>query len=471
MKDSVKNVLHKLYYSISANLINFIVSLFISFILPKFLGVEEYGYWQLYIFYVGYVGFFHFGHVDGIYLRYGGKYYNDLDKALMHSQYWLLMFIEFFIFIGFYIYSMTASDSMSRAIVLFSTGLNCILVLPRTLLQIILQGTGKVREYAKNFIFERIIFITLVIVFLIYGIRRFEFLIFADIGAKFIALIELGWICRDIILTKGVKIKLAFREFWTNISTGINLLVANIASFLIIGIVRFGIEKVWDIKTFGKVSFSLSISNFMVAFIYAVGIVIFPIIKRTDQRKLPLMFETMGSLLSGMMIIFMILYYPIQELLFLWLPNYHDAIRYFAILFPISIFEARSTLLINTYLKALREEKAMLVFNCISVLISIITTIISVLIFKNLTLAIFSIVFLVFIKCYLPDLYLQKKMGMSYSWDILWVVSATLSFIFCNWIIGGIAGWIYYIIIVLLVSLFRRKEYRIDYIKIRSLLG
>ena len=45
---------------------------------------------------------------------------------------------------------------------------------------------------------------------------------------------------------------------------------ANIASMLIIGVVRFGIERSWDVETFGKVSLTLSASNLMMLFINAV---------------------------------------------------------------------------------------------------------------------------------------------------------------------------------------------------------
>ncbi len=105
MKDSVKSIFHKLYYSVSANFLNLSISIVASFIVPKLLGLEQYGYWQLYLFYVGYTGFFHFGLADGIYLRYGGKYYDELDKAMMHSQYWLLTVLEIVIFIAIILFS------------------------------------------------------------------------------------------------------------------------------------------------------------------------------------------------------------------------------------------------------------------------------------------------------------------------------------------------------------------------------
>ncbi len=459
MRESAKNVIWKLYYSISANLVNFLISLFVAFVIPKFLGLEQYGYWQLYIFYVGYVGFFHFGHPDGVYLRYGGKYYDELDKSLLHSQFVFVIFLEILVLVGFILFSFSRINNLNRAIVVIATGVNCLLMLPRVLLQFILQGTGRIREYAKNFILERLIYIILLVIFLAFGIHKFEYMIIADVFAKFVALLEIGWICKDIVFVKSVRLKIAFHEFFVNVSAGINLLFANIASLLIIGIVRFGIERSWDVITFGKVSFSLSISNFVISFIYAVGIVVFPIIKRSDPEKLPLIYNTLGTLLSGSMIFLLITYFPIQKLLLLWLPEYHEAIHYFAILFPISIFEARSSLLINTYLKALREERAMLLLNVITVLFSMLVTFVVVLLLKSLILSIFSILLLVICKSILPDLYLQRKMGILCLRDGAWNVFATIEFVYCNWYVGGMIGWLVFISLILFMIIIRRREF------------
>lgn len=459
MKDSVKSIFHKLYYSVSANFLNLLISLVVSFIVPKLLGLEQYGYWQLYLFYVGYTGFFHFGLADGIYLRYGGKYYDELDKAMMHSQYWLLTILEIIIFIGIALFSFYKIGDPNKSIILIAAGLNCIILLPRTVLQYILQSTGRIKEYARNFMVWRILYIVLILGFLVLGYRNFEYMLLADIIAKVVALISLGYVCKDIVFTKGVKLSVGMHEFWINITTGGKLLFANIAGMLIIGIVRFGIERNWDVITFGKVSFSLSISNFILTFIAAVSVVIFPIIKRSEAEKLPTVYETLGTLLSGGMLIFLVAYYPIQKILLLWLPHYYEAIQYFAILFPISMFEARTSLLINTYLKALREEKAMLLINGFSVLLSLVTTVIVTVLFKNLTAAIMSIVGLQIVKCLIPDFYLQKKMDMKISFEVLWDALGAIVFILGNWFIGGVQGWVIYIVFVVCVGIIRRKEF------------
>ena len=74
-------------------------------------------------------------------------------------------------------------------------------------------------------------------------------------------------------------------------------MLANVASMLIIGVVRFGIEHAWDVETFGKVSLTLSVSNLMMIFINAVGIIIFPILRRTNESKLSEIYTIMRDFL------------------------------------------------------------------------------------------------------------------------------------------------------------------------------
>ena len=74
---------NNIIFAFLAQGISLFLSVLMSLIVPKFLTVRDFGYWQLFIFYFGYVGFFHFGLNDGVYLKYGGKSYDEMDKPLL----------------------------------------------------------------------------------------------------------------------------------------------------------------------------------------------------------------------------------------------------------------------------------------------------------------------------------------------------------------------------------------------------
>jgi O-antigen/teichoic acid export membrane protein len=470
VRTSIKDILGKILYAISANMVNLLISIILSFVVPKFLGTEQYGYWQLYMFYIGYVGFLHFGWADGLFLRYGGKYYNELDKSLMHSQYWLLAGLEIIVFLMIFVLVLLFGHDEDKMLITIAAGLNCILILPKTALQYLLQGTGRVKEFARNRIGERILYAFLVVVLLVFGYRSYKYILLADVIAKVFATIGIAWACKDIVLAKGTRLSVSIKEAIKNISVGVKLLGANIAGMLIIGIVRLSIEKTWDISTFGKVSFSLSISNFIMVFISAVSIVIFPIIKRSDEDKLPFLYNSLGMFLSAIMMVFLIFYYPLKLILEIWLPNYVDAISYFSIIFPICLFESRNSLLINTYLKAFRKENALLRLNGVSVVFSILLSFVAVWWLKNLILAVSSIVILLAFRCFISDFYLQKIMKMKYSNEVLWELVIAIAFITANWFIGDLEGWGLYCLCVSIILFFRRKTYFRQYSNFKNLI-
>lgn len=64
-----KKIVSNVMYALMAQGISLILSVLMALIVPKIMGIEEFSYWQLFLFYSGYSGFFHFGLNDGIYLR------------------------------------------------------------------------------------------------------------------------------------------------------------------------------------------------------------------------------------------------------------------------------------------------------------------------------------------------------------------------------------------------------------------
>ncbi len=102
----------------------------------------------------------------------------------------------------------------------------------------------------------------------------------------------------------------------------------------------------------------------------------------------------------------------------------------------------------------------MLYLNGLSVGLSLVVTGITVFWLENLTIAIISIVFLQATRCFIPDLFLQKKMHMKYSYEVLWDALAAIVFITGNWAVGGMKGWGIYCTFVIFLMLFRMRDYK-----------
>ena len=352
-----KTIIQNFSYSAFANGINLLVSILSAFVVPKVLGVSEYSYWQLYTFYTSYVGFFHFGWADGIYLKQGGKRYQDLDKQNMANQFRLYVLFELLIAILIILLSWIFVEDKSRFYVLVCTAVCLFITLPRTFLQYLLQTTDRISEYAQNIIYEKIIYVIGVFIALFLGVRSYEPLLIIDLFAKLVTFFLLARLCRDTLTTRITHIFRGLKEAWDNVRIGSRLMIANIAGLLITGIVKMAVEQNWGIETFGKVSLTMTASNMIMVFISAVSVVLYPMLKNVQEESLVPIYRKLRSLLMLLTLGMLIFYYPMRIIISYWLPQYADSLIYMALLFPMCVFESKLTLLISTYLKALRKEK------------------------------------------------------------------------------------------------------------------
>lgn len=458
MNTKLRNILENITYTFTANILTILISIIMTLILPKFLGVTDYSYYQLYIFFISYVGFFHFGWIDGIYLKIGGMEYNDLEKSNYVTQFWMLNVLEIIIAAIISIFALFTIKNIDKSFVLISTSVCGVITILRTYLLFILQSTNRIKEYAKYTRVDRFIYFALVIVFLFLGFKNYKIILYIDVFSKLVALVLCANKMKDIVFGKLNISKNTLLEIFENISIGIKLMLANIASTLIIGVVRFGIQKNWDIETFGKISLTLNISNLLMTFINAVAVIMFPLLRREEESNLPKIYVILRNTLMIFLYMMLIFYYPLKLILSTWLPQYADSLRYMALLFPICIYESKMSMLINTYLKSFRKEKSMLIINTISLILSLILTILSVFILNNLTLAILSIVFLLGFRCVIGELVLTKIMNILIYKDIILETVLTAIFIISSWFINNMFCSIIYTCFYSIYVFIKRKD-------------
>ena len=458
MNTKLRNILENITYTFTANILTMLISIIMTLILPKFLGVTDYSYYQLYIFFISYVGFFHFGWIDGIYLKIGGMEYNDLEKSNYVTQFWMLNLLEIIIAAIISIFALFTIKNIDKSFVLISTSVCGVITILRTYLLFILQSTNRIKEYAKYTRVDRFIYFALVIVFLFLGFKNYKIILYIDVFSKLVALVLCANKMKDIVFGKLNISKNTLLEIFENISIGIKLMLANIASTLIIGVVRFGIQKNWDIETFGKISLTLNISNLLMTFINAVAVIMFPLLRREEESNLPKIYVILRNTLMIFLYMMLIFYYPLKLILSTWLPQYADSLRYMALLFPICIYESKMSMLINTYLKSFRKEKSMLIINTISLILSLILTILSVFILNNLTLAILSIVFLLGFRCVIGELVLTKIMNILIYKDIILETVLTAIFIISSWFINNMFCSIIYTCFYSIYVFIKRKD-------------
>lgn len=286
MNEKTKTLLKNLNYAVTANLMVLGITAVLNLIIPKYLGIRDYGYWQLFVFYSSYVGFFHLGWIDGIYLKIGGEEYGNLDKKSLGTQFYYLFFFQIILASLLALFSFLFVSDHNKQIVWFSTAAILVVYNLRYFILYVLQSTNRIKEYAQLSRNDRYLYLLCVLIYLLMGGRNYVVLIFLDVFTKLIFTIWGVSRIKDIIYSKRDPIDVVFPEIWDNIKIGSNLMLGNVASLLILGVSRFFVETKWGIEVFGELSFALSISNMFMLFMGAVSVVLYPILRRTDQSNL-----------------------------------------------------------------------------------------------------------------------------------------------------------------------------------------
>lgn len=458
MKEKLINIVKNFSYSMSSNLISMLISTLVVLVIPRIIGVEDYGFWQLYLFYSSYIGFLHFGWIDGIYLRYGGEEYEDLDKPLFFSQFYSLFLLQVVFALILVFVSFNFINDVDRLFILQMIAIEIIVVNTRHMLAFILQATNRIKDYAKVTIFDRIFYASLLIILLLFGVKNYRLLVTADLTGKIVSLFLAMYLTKDIVFRKITDFKNVIDEIIANISTGIKLMFSNIANMLITGVIRFGIEQNWSVAVFGQISLTLSVSNMFLMFINALGMVIYPILRRINTNSLTRVYSIMRDLLMAIVIGMLILYMPIKSVLSQWLPQYAESLNYMALLFPIIIYESKMSLLINTYMKALRYENTLLKINIVTMILSFILTYLSTSMFNNLDFAILSIVMLMAFRGVVSEIFLSSTLKVTVMKDIILELLMTAIFIYTAWVINSWMTPVIYGAIYVVYIIIKRKD-------------
>lgn len=427
-------VIKNVSYSFSANLISLLISIFMVMVVPKLLSVNDYGLWQLFLFYYSYLGFLHFGWEDGIYLRYAGKRFNELNCQTFAGQFYSIIVLQIILAVVVSILGQSFIVDPNKGMALICAIWLAPFVNFNSLCNFIMQITNRIKEYASLLVTERIIFFLGVVFFLVFlGWNQFRYMYTAQAFAVASMAVAGTYLCRRLLVPHFDSLEAIRREAYENINVGSKLMLANIASMLIIGIVRYGISLGWDVATFGKVSLTLGVSNFLMVFINSVSVVFFPIVKRMDEGKRPEIYCVIRNALTFLLFAGLIGYYPIRYILSLWLPKYADSLKYMAVLFPVCVFESKVTLLINTYLKSMRKEILMLKINAVSVAFSLVVTAFTVGIWHNLNAAVFSIVLIYAFRCVVAEYRVTQLLGINLLKDIIADLLMCSVFIVSGW--------------------------------------
>ncbi len=450
-----KSFVNNVVIALIAQAISLLCSIAVSLVLPKFFTVVDFAYWQLFSFYIGYVGVFHFGFNDGIYLKLGGKEYEELNFGLIKSEMCVLGFVELFISILITIFACASNVEDERKVVIIAVGIYLVINNLCGCYGYIFQAVNFTRSYSLSIIIEKIVFVVLSVGLFFFHSMEVKNLIYGYISAKIIALIYCMIRGKKITTGRLTALNFALKYFINAMKSGIFLMLANLSSTLILGIGRYVMDMHWGIEAFGKFSFANSLTQFSLLFISQFSMVMFPELRRKTKENNIIIYKEIKNKITWCTPFVYLLYVPCQLLVYWWLPQYSESMRYLIILLPICLFDGKMNILFNTYLKVYKKEKRMFGINIIAVFISTLITMVGAFIFNNQSIVIYGMVIAVIIRSIIAEFTVNRLMDESikceWQMDLFFTLVFWLIFQSIDYVIS--AAIIYILVVIVIITM------------------
>lgn len=402
----------KFIYLIIANGISLISSIFSGFIIPNLLGIEDFGYWQIFVLYSSYLGLFHFGILDGIYIKYGDKNFNELNLSELKSTLTFIMILESLIAFSLFLYSFKINEMELRFIII-AISISIIVNNINSFFSIISQITKKFNVYSINTILSRSIYwITVAAIFLSHKFS-FEIFIIIQIFIDIIILLNYMFKFRAIMKQKLIFIKI--KDIINLLKIGIFIMVGNLIALLTLKTGNFFVQHRMSIEAFSIYSFASNTRALIILFINSFALFLYPYLKRINSDiKLKEFYEDTSLALSIIVSFGLNSFFIVQIIISRYLTDYFEAIEISSILFASQIFLAQIFVISLNYFKVFSLNKEYLVSNIFAICISSILIILFLKVDFSLKSISFSVLVSSFLWSIVLDVYFNKRLRVKF---------------------------------------------------------
>lgn len=447
---------------ISSNIFLLLSGVLNGIILPKIMGVTQYGYYKVFSLYAGYIALLHFGFVDGVLLKYGGMDSSKINIKMLRSITRFFIGLQFFVSFIIFIISISFLKNIyryifcalsffiiiynlqiyfqyfSQAIMNFKliskiNILQSLLVSSIIVISWILVNNKIIKLYAINYVvlYEAIFAIILIIFLIIY--RR---LWFGEVYSYH-------------------KITYEIKELFV---IGMPVMLSSQIATLILNLDNQIIFIFFSPHVFGIYSFAYSLMVVITTIVSALSVVIFPFLNKKSISKIMAQYNKN----LGYLLIFiygaMIVYYPAKLFIRWYLPQYMESLIYFRLLLPGIGISSSISILIFNYYKVIKKSSLYLFYSIIVLILSTILNIIAYFITKSSYVIAFISLIVLMSWFFLLNYYLVKKYKIQWKKNTIYLIVMVIIFESVSLIDNLYISMLIYIIIYLAISLVLYKK-------------
>lgn len=357
----------------SANFIQLITSLIVGFIVPAILSIESYANLKTYTLIISYIGLLHFGFVDGMYIKYGGKKIDEIDKGILKGEHSFFVFFEFLISIILFIISLIFKD-----VIIFLFSISILPIMIQNFFKSLYQATGNFDKYSKVIYMYTISYMFLnVLLAIIFKSENYIYYCLTTFGANLFSV----FISEYKFIKEYSKVNAIInKDILNNVKTGFFILLGNLSVMALFGLDKWFVKIFLTTEDFAYYSFAVSMLNIINTLVSAISITFYNYLFYNNSKesisKLRKYLITLGAGASAG-------YFVLSFIINNFMKKYIPALNIISITFSVFPYMILiNALYVNLY-KVNKDEKKYFKVVVSMLIVSIVYNIVAILIFKN----------------------------------------------------------------------------------------
>jgi O-antigen/teichoic acid export membrane protein len=341
-----------------------------TLLIPKYLSIQSYGFWQIFLLYASYAGLVHLGFVDGILVRWAGKDIVEIGGEIKTAFKFLMLELITIIFpIGLLFYFFIRPPVQWIGILILAYAFIMCL---EAFFIFTCQAIRKFKLLTLMNISLGGCFLLFVILLKSSGNLDYLQIILAYITTYLLILLILAFYFRKYLRAKNANTSSLWTFGKTNINVGIFVLLGNFITVIIFTTDRLLISSLFSVEQFAIYAFALTIAMVGYLFVSAIAQVLFPYLKSAVPEIRNKVYYLGKPTIILLWALILALYFPISKIIELYLPNYVSSLPTIRILLCTVGFGSLIQILHANYYKAYGKQRQYFFFGIASLVISII---------------------------------------------------------------------------------------------------
>ena len=339
-----------------------------------------------------------------------------------------------------------------------------------TYFQFISQITSRFKEYSIRTIILSITNILVIGYMYLFKSNSYREYLFLIVLMNYLLLLWYINTYKDITFGKKEKTAENKNELIGLFKLGIPLLLANLISTLVLTIDKQIVEIFFDVDTFGIYSFAYSMLSMITVVVSAVGVVLYPTLKKVDIDKVTENYSILNRVVIIIVMLGLFGYFPLLWIIPKFLPDYINSLPIFRIALPGLMLSSSVSAIKHNYFKITDNNKTYLIIGIFILLITLGLNLGSYFIFKEIKYITISSIIGIFIWYIITEIYMVKNYKVKWKKNLLLIIFGMLLFYFLtslsNYIISGS---LYLLIIVAFIFITSGNDIK-SFIKSRNQL-